>query len=170
MSMETIYIDRKSYMIGGIILLTLGILGMLLPTIASGMFLILIAALLVLGGIVFFIAGFQGGWLNFLVGIVLLALGILMFVYPHESLSAMTFILGAWFLLMGIVATIFAFAIKPDYEGWWAPLITGVLSFILGILVFMGWPGNTDWILGLFISIDLFLDGLMMLVLSAYGE
>ncbi len=170
MKMEVISIDKKNYQIGGVILLILGIIGMLLPEFASGMFLLLLAALLILGGIVFFIAGFYGGWLNFLLGIVLLAVGALMFIYPAESLSAMTFLMATWFLLMGIVQTIVAFAIKSDYDGWWAPLTVGILSFILGILVFMGWPANSDWIIGLFIGIELFLDGIMLLVLSAYGE
>jgi len=168
--MEAVNIDRKSYQIGGIILLILGLIGMFLPEFASGMFLVLVAAILILGGIMFFIAGFHGGWLNYILGIILLAVGILMFVYPSHSLSAMTFLMGAWFLLMGIVQTIFAFAIKSEYNGWWSPLIVGVLSFILGILVFMGWPGNSDWIIGLFIGIELFLDGIMLLMLSAYGE
>ncbi len=168
--MEAISIDKKNFQIGGIILLILGIIGMLLPEFASGVFLVLLAAILILGGIVFFIAGFHGGWLNYLLGIILLAVGILMLVYPSQSLSAMTFLMATWFLLMGIVQTIFAFAIKSDYDGWWSPLIIGVLSFILGILVFMGWPGNSDWIIGLFIGIELFLDGIMLLVLSAYGE
>ncbi len=168
--MEAIYIDRRSYQIGGIILLILGIIGMLVPEFATGVFLVILAGMLILGGIIFFIAGFRGGWVNFLVGIILLIFGILMLVYYHQALSVMTFIVGAWLLLMGIVATIVAFAARSQYSGWWAPLITGILSFILGILVFMGWPENSDWLIGLFIGIELFLDGIMMLVLSAYGE
>ena len=168
--METVTVDRKSYPIGGIILLILGIIGMIIPELFSGAFLVILAALLILGGIMFFIAGFKGGWLNFLIGIILLAIGIAMLAYPWQSLSAMTFILGAWFLLMGVITTVFAFAVKSEYDGWWSPLITGILSFILGILIFMGWPGNSDWIIGLFIGIELFLDGIMLLVLSTYGE
>ncbi len=168
--MEAISIDKKSFRIGGIILIILGLIGMLLPEFATGMLLVLLAAILILAGIMFFIAGFYGGWANFLLGILLLIVGIVMLVYPSHSLSAMTFILGAWLILMGIVESILAFAIRSEYRGWGVPLITGILSFILGILVFAGWPSNSQWIIGLFVSIEIFLDGIMLLVLSAYGE
>ncbi len=168
--MEAVYIDKKSYQIGGILLLILGIIGMIIPEFATGMILVMLAALLILGGIMFFIAGFKGGWLNYLLGILLLIVGILMIVYPAESLSTMTFILGSWFILMGIIESVFAFAVKSEYSGWWSPLVTGILSFILGVLVFAGWPSNSTWIIGLFVAIELFLDGIMLLVLSAYGK
>ena len=168
--MELVNIDKRNYQIGGIILVILGLIGMFLPEFATGLFHVLLAAILVLGGIIFFIAGFSGGWLNYLVGIILLIVGILMFIYPSESLSALTFLMATWFLLMGIVQTIFAFAVRSEYRGWWSPLIVGILSFILGILVFMGWPENSRWIIGLFAGIELFLDGIMLLMLSAYGE
>ncbi len=168
--METIAVDRKTYRIGGIILLVLGVLGMIVPGFYSGAFVFIVSVLLILGGVIFFIAGFYGGWLNFLAGIILIAVGSAMFLYPGGSLSAMTFILGAWFLLMGVITTIVALAVRSDYGGWWSPLITGILSFILGVLIFAGWPENSDWIIGLFIGIELFFDGMMLLVLSSYGE
>ena len=168
--METVTVDKSTYQIGGIILLVLGILGMALPEISTHIFLWMVGALLILGGVMFFVAGFKGGWLNFLIGIVLLAVGALMFLYQSESLSAMTFILAAWFLLMGVVTIVFAFAAKSQIDGWWSPLITGILSFILGTLIYFQWPENSDWVIGLFIGIELFLDGMMLLVLSMYGE
>ncbi len=168
--MEAFALDKKSYQIGGIFLLILGIIGMIIPELGTSLILYLIAALLILGGVAFFVAGFKGGWANIVAGIILLAVGILMFVYPSESLSVMTIILGIWFSLVGIVDILIAFMSKSNNVNWWAPLITGILSFILAILIFAGWPENSEWIIGLFVAIELFLEGIMLLVISAYGE
>ncbi len=165
-------IDPKSYQISGIILLILGILGIIFPYFASTMIVWIIAFLLLVGGVVFFIIGFKGGkgaWAGILLGVILLAIGILMFAYPQPTLSVMTLIMGIFFTIVGIASFVLAYAVMP-HNGWWAPVISGVLSLILGVLIFLGWPSNSEWIIGLFVGIDLLLDGISLMVLGMYGE
>ena len=54
-------------------------------------------------------------------------------------------------------------------RGW--VLLSGFLSFLLGILIWAGWPESSAWVIGLFVAIDLIAGGwaLVMLALAARG-
>ncbi|EDY34441.1 hypothetical protein ABOONEI_853 [Aciduliprofundum boonei T469] len=161
-------IDPKPYTNAGIVLTILGILGIIFPKFASGVIVYLIAILLLIGGIVFLIMGIKstsGKLGGILLGIVLLIFGILIFVYPHPTLSLLSLIMGSFFMIGGIIYFLLAYAVHP-YNGWWAPVISGVLSLILGILVLMSWPGNSEWIIGLFVGIDLLFEGLALIMVG----
>jgi len=170
--MEGPTIDPKPYQWGGVILLILGILGIVFPYFASTLIVFIIAFLLLVGGIMFLVVAFKGGtgfWGNLLIGIVFLAVGILMFIYPSPTLSVMTLIMGIFFVIIGIASFVLSFMVHP-VSGWWAPIISGVLSLILAVLVFMGWPENSQWIIGLFVGIDLLLEGIALMAVGFMGE
>ncbi len=165
-------IDPKPYKITGVILLILGILGIIFPYFASAMVVFIIASLLLVGGVLFFIVGLKGGkgaWAGILLGVILVAVGILMFVYPSPTLAVMTLIMGIFFLIVGIASLFLAYGVHP-LKGWWAPIVSGVLSLILGILVLIGWPSNSEWIIGLFVGIDLLFEGFALMTLGYYVE
>ncbi len=165
-------IDPKPYKITGVILLILGLLGIIFPHFSTAFILYFIAFLVLVGGALFVIIGFKGGKgaLGVItVGILLLIMGILMFVYPAHSLSAMTLLLGIFFLMVGIASLFFAYGIHP-ISGWQAPVVTGILSLILGVLIFMGWPNNSEWLIGLFIGIELLLQGIALMALGYYAS
>ena len=170
--MEGPTIDPKPYQWAGIILLILGILGIVFPYFASTLVVFIIAFLLLVGGVMFLVVAFKGGagfWGNMLIGIILLAVGILMFVYPSPTLSVMTLIMGIFFVIIGISSFVLSFAVHP-VPGWWAPIISGVLSLILAALVFVGWPENSEWIIGLFVGIDLLLEGISLMTVGFMAE
>ncbi len=171
-AMEGPTIDPKPYQWGGIILLILGILGIIFPYFASALIVFIIAFLLLIGGIMFLVVAFKGGggfWGNLIIGIVFLAIGILMFIYPIPSLSVMTLIMGIFFAIVGIASFVLSFMVHP-VPGWWAPIVSGVLSLILAALVFMGWPENSEWIIGLFVGIDLLLEGIALMAVGYMAE
>jgi uncharacterized membrane protein HdeD (DUF308 family) len=51
-----------------------------------------------------------------------------------------------------------AFQIKPA-AGWYWPLISGLVSVILGGMILAQWPQSGLWIIGLFIAIELLFNG-----------
>ncbi len=164
-------IDPKPYKITGIILLILGLLGIIFPYFSTAFVLYFIAFLVVVGGALFLITGFKGGKSAagvILVGILLLIMGIMMFVYPVHSLSAMTLLLGIFFVIVGIASLFFAYGIHP-ISGWQAPVVTGILSLILGILIFLGWPSNSEWLIGVFVGIELLFQGIALMALGYYA-
>ncbi len=163
-------ISPKSYINGGIVLLILGILGIIFPEIASGVVVYLIAALLVIGGISFLIMGIKstaGKWGGIALGIVLLIIGVLMGIYPIHALVGLTVMMGSFFIIAGVVSFLLAYSLRPT-KGWWTPIISGVLSLILGVLVFLNW--NSTVLVGLFVGIELLFQGITLIMIGKLAK
>ena len=91
----------------------------------------------VLAGIVFIGAGIiefgiaavvHGGWwkaLNILLGVLLVAGGILSFIHPENTFVAIASIIGFMFLFVGIFDLIVAFSDRTGL--WWVRMITGFI-------------------------------------------
>jgi uncharacterized membrane protein HdeD (DUF308 family) len=51
-----------------------------------------------------------------------------------------------------------AFSHRP-HQGWGWLLAAGIITILLGLMIAMGWPVNSLWVLGLFLAIDLVFQG-----------
>jgi uncharacterized membrane protein HdeD (DUF308 family) len=60
-----------------------------------------------------------------------------------------------------------AFQVKYDHRPWL--LLHGIICVLLGISIAMSWPLSGDWVIGLFVGIDMLFNGvsLVMLALAA---
>ena len=77
----------------------------------------------------------------------------------------LTLVIAAMFLAEGIFKFFMAFQVRPIQNwGWLAA--NGVISFILGLLIWSRWPGDSTWIIGLLVGIDLIVGGVAMIVFS----
>ncbi len=161
-------VDPGSYGTLGLLLLILGIIGIIFPYFAATMVVWLIAFLLIIGGfaLVFGTAYVDrrnfGGWL---LGLILLIFGFLMLFYPAHSAAAIMLIMGIFFIITGIGTIIFAIAVR-EYRGWWLGIVSGSISLLLAVLVFMHWPSAAQWLLGIFVGIDLLLQGISLMLIS----
>jgi uncharacterized membrane protein HdeD (DUF308 family) len=56
-----------------------------------------------------------------------------------------------------------------DHRGWGWLLASGILSLILGVLIWAQWPASGLWVIGLLVGIQLLFTGwsLVMLALAA---
>jgi len=59
----------------------------------------------------------------------------------------------------------FAFELHP-LKGWGWMLFNGIISLIIAIIFLIGWPLNNLWLVGLFIGISIFMDGLVLLIMG----
>ena len=85
-------------------------------------------------------------WALLLRGLVALIFGILTFVWPGISLTALVFLFGAYALVNGLFTVVAAFEAPHSYSHWWALLLEGVFGVIAGVLSFV-WPGITALVL-----------------------
>jgi uncharacterized membrane protein HdeD (DUF308 family) len=79
---------------------------------------------------------------NVIAGLLSIAAGILIIVWPGPGLVAVAVILGAWLIVTGTVAITGAFAARQLLPDWWLLLILGVLEIALGVLALAN-PGAT---------------------------
>ena len=50
------------------------------------------------------------------------------------------------------------FQLKPA-QGWYWPLVSGLISILLGIMILAKWPVSGLWVIGLFVAIELIFNG-----------
>ena len=79
---------------------------------------------------------------NVLTGLLSIAAGILIIVWPEPGLVAVAIILGAWLIVSGTLAIAGAFAARKVLPDWWLLLIVGLLEIPLGVLALAN-PGAT---------------------------
>jgi uncharacterized membrane protein HdeD (DUF308 family) len=79
---------------------------------------------------------------NVLTGLLSIATGIAIIVWPGPGLTAVAVFLGAWLIVTGTLAISGAFAARKVLPDWWLLLILGLLEIPLGVLALAD-PGAT---------------------------
>jgi uncharacterized membrane protein HdeD (DUF308 family) len=79
---------------------------------------------------------------NVLTGLLSIATGILIIVWPSPGLVAVAVILGAWLIVGGTITISGAFAARGILPNWWLLLLLGLLEIPLGVLALAD-PGAT---------------------------
>jgi uncharacterized membrane protein HdeD (DUF308 family) len=79
---------------------------------------------------------------NVVTGLLSIATGILIIVWPGPGLLALAIVLGAWLIVAGTIAITGAFAARRILPNWWMLLILGLLEIALGVLALAN-PGAT---------------------------
>ena len=79
---------------------------------------------------------------NVVTGLLSIATGIAIIVWPGPGIVAVAIFLGAWLIVGGTLAISGAFAARPLMSDWWLLLIMGLLEIPLGVLALAD-PGAT---------------------------
>jgi uncharacterized membrane protein HdeD (DUF308 family) len=151
-------------------LLALGILSIILGTIGLWMTfaltlagVLLFGVLLLLGGIfqvvdAFKCKGWKGTALHVLIGLIYVAAGAIAIWDPLGAAVALTLLIGAAFIAVGILRLVMAIQHRSA-RGWGWALAGGIISLVLGVLIILGWPVSGLWVIGVFIAIELIVNG-----------
>jgi uncharacterized membrane protein HdeD (DUF308 family) len=79
---------------------------------------------------------------NVIVGLLSIAAGVVIIVWPEPGVIALAVVLGAWLIVMGTLAVVGSFAARDFLPSWWLLLILGLLEIPLGVLALAN-PGAT---------------------------
>jgi len=79
---------------------------------------------------------------NVVTGLLSIATGVLIIVWPEPGLLAVAIVLGAWLIVSGTIAVAGSFAAREVLPNWWLLLIIGLLEIPLGVLALAN-PGAT---------------------------
>lgn len=94
----------------------------------------------------------RGWWLFLIRGVLALAVGVIAIVSPGATLAAVILLIGAFFIVDGIFSVAKAFSVMRSDASWWLQLVSGLLSIVLGVIVYR-WPGETALTLGYLIGV-----------------
>lgn len=146
----------------GIILLALGIIALLDSVLVTTVSMLFFGWILIIAGIVEGIQTFRHRrsghlFLHVLNTILSIVVGIMLLLNPLTGALVLTLLLAIYFTVAGIFRIITAASIRVPGWGW--ALFNGIVTLILGILIWAHWPPTGLWIIGLFIGIDLIVVG-----------
>ncbi|WP_326824821.1 HdeD family acid-resistance protein [Streptosporangium sp. NBC_01756] len=74
-------------------------------------------------------------------GVLSVLAGILAFVWPGMTALALLFVIASWAVVTGIVEIVAAIRLRKEMTGEWMFIVSGVLSVLFGILLFV-WPAS----------------------------
>ena len=166
---STIHEHWVLFLVEGIILLVLGAAAIIVPVIATLAFTLFIGWLFLISGVVGLITTFwmrnaPGFWWSLLSGVVGIAAGIVLILWPISGTVSLTLLLIAFFLVEGIVTLMYAFEHRAQLSGRWGwMLASGIVDLILACIIFAGLPETATWALGLLVGINLLFGGVAMI-------
>ena len=113
------------------------------------------------------------GWrafaLNLLVGVLFLAAGAYLAFFPLTGIVTITILLAALFIAEGYLELMMALRLQPD-AGWLWVLLSGLLAIGAGVMIGLGLPDSSTWVLGLLTGINLLASGLSFIFLAVSGR
>lgn len=151
-------------------LLALGILFVVLGCIGLGMLVGLTLASMLFLGVLLIIAGcsqfidvFKAkqwkavAWHALIAALYIMG-GCIVIYDPFLASTLITALLGSVLVIIGLTRFIMAIKLKGS-PGWIWLLLAGIVAALLGIMILMKWPVSGLWVIGLFIAIEMIVDG-----------
>lgn len=128
-----------------------------------------LASVIVIGAVVFVagIAQLVGAFMSrgaghvillLLVGVLDVIVGIMLMQHPDLGALTLTLLLATLFVFGGIFRFVAALTLQFPQYGWSAA--SGVLSFVLGVLLWMQWPISAAWFIGFIVGLNFIFAGL----------
>jgi len=162
----------KGDMIWGILMLICGFLAIGIP-LASGIGVAIVIGWLVLISAVWhLIFGFRsasgiGGVLwQILLALIYGAAGIAILRYPLAGLAWLTLVLATFLLIEAALEIALYFSIRRRVNAG-GVLLDGIITLLLGILIWTQWPFSSAWALGTLVGVSLIFSGVSRLMLSS---
>jgi uncharacterized membrane protein HdeD (DUF308 family) len=170
--MDTMQRNPNIYLIEGILLIILGTFAISLPqftTIAAGS---VIGFVLLIGGLFKFFRTlkFKNEIRNFGLsmasGIIASLAGLYILANPIKGIYLLTILLAIYFLVDGTASVVMALQSKNN-KYWNLLLLSGIITFILAVLIISGLPYSALWALGLLVGINLITYGFSITMAAA---
>jgi len=153
----------------GILTIVFGILAIMMPYITGQSVLMIIGFLVIAGGIMRMIWAFKAGSLGkgllvFVIGVLTLLAGFWIVTEPFIAAGALTIVLSFYFFVDGVAELMAAFSLQQG-KGWL--IFDGLVTIVLGVLLFMGFPLSGPFAVGVLLGIKLLFAGATMLALGS---
>ncbi len=153
----------------GIILIVIGTIAIAMPLVASLASAVAFGALFLMGGVAQLVGAFwtrdwSGFFLNLLAGVLYLVVGVIFLRHPGEAMVAVTLVLACGFMISGLFRIFGSLMYQFPQWGW--TLLGGVINLLLGLYIYSMWPFDSFIIPGLFVGIDMIFNGWMWVALA----
>ena len=162
--------SRGWLIIGGVLSILVGFSAMGSPLLFSLVIARFLGLFLLVSGIISLVLAITGKHkghrvMEALSGLIRIAAGIMLRNCLPSSVAVITLIFAIFLVAEGVSMAVTAFNMRGT-PGWGWMLFSGLVSIVLGMMVFNRWPSGTTAILGLLFGINLLLNGTSLLALG----
>jgi uncharacterized membrane protein HdeD (DUF308 family) len=110
----------------------------------------------------------KGLFISLILSLLYVVTGALCIVNPTIAAIDLTLLLAIFCFLGGLFRMVASLLIRFETWGWF--FLNGLVTFLLGILIYAEWPLSGLWLIGTFVGIDMILSGWSWIVLSLQAK
>jgi uncharacterized membrane protein HdeD (DUF308 family) len=154
----------------GILLIILGVIALGMEVSMTIVSVLFFGFIILAGGIFQLIDAFKAeGWksvlYHVLIALLYVAAGIIMITDPLLSAVWMTMAIASMLIVVGFLRIFMGLQLRP-IKGWGWTVAAGIAAIVLGGMIFAQWPDSGLWVIGLFIAIELIMQGWAMIAIA----
>ncbi|HEY9641023.1 MAG TPA: HdeD family acid-resistance protein [Coleofasciculaceae cyanobacterium] len=158
----------------GVILVALGIAAIVFPFFSTLVAESWAAVILIAAGLTKLVYAFQtrteNGFIwKLLLSVLYVATGLVLWLYPLQGAITLTLVLGTFLFTEGIFELILAFRVRSTPNWFWV-LVNGVVTLIVGGIIWFQLPTSATWVLGTLLGISILSSGFSRIMLALSPE
>jgi len=158
----------------GILTIILGFLCMLTPLVTGMAVALMVGGLILIGGVVRIIWAFKAetlgsGLVRGAIGVLTLICGLFLVSDPLLASGFLTILLSAYLIVDGIFEITAGTQLKPA-SGWGWMVFGGILSILLGLMIWGQFPLSGAWAIGILLGLKLIFVGMIMLTAGSVAK
>src|SRR5215469_18620226 len=154
----------------GILLIIFGFLAISAPRLAALAVNVVLAWLIIMAGAIHVVVAFHAHragsviW-KLMVGIAYLCFGVYLLLHPVLGVASLTLLLACLFLIEGVLNIILFFRMRSVRGSSWV-LIDGIVTLLLGLMIYLQWPSSSAWVIGTLVGISMIISGITRVMIS----
>jgi uncharacterized membrane protein HdeD (DUF308 family) len=154
----------------GVLLIIFGMLAIGSPMLAAVAVNVVVAWLIVLAGVVHLVLAFHAHgagsivW-KLLIGVAYLCFGGYLLLHPLLGIASLTLALAALFVIEGILNLVLFFKMRTLHGSTWV-LVDGIITILLGLMIYLQWPSSSAWAIGTLVGISMIFSGVARIGVS----
>ena len=157
------------FLVLGISLVLLGMLAIGHSAIATFAVVKVFGLVLLVSGVVQVVVSFSspkwsGLLVQFLFGILYVIVGMMVASQPEAGAAIITLMMAAFFIVGGIFRIVLALDLKFRNWGW--ALFHGIITLLLGMMVWSKWPTSAVYIIGIFVGVEVLVTGWVWIMMA----
>ncbi|MGL4552404.1 MAG: HdeD family acid-resistance protein [Gemmataceae bacterium] len=158
------------------LLLVLGLISVFVGLVAVGSTFVASLASVVVLGVLLLVAGvtelihaiavrnLKAFAIHLLSAALYLVAGLFIIEHPLQTMEVLTLFIAASLLVGGLLRVVFSFAVR--FHSWSWVALHGVVDLVLGGMILAKWPESSLWVIGLFVGIDMLMNGWAWVILA----
>lgn len=164
------------FLVEGIVLLVLGFLALVVPSVTTLAFTVFLGWLFVIGGVFGLIKTVAsrkapGFWWALVSAVLTTVVGVLLILLPVNGAISLTLVLAAFFIMDGVASIMYALEHRQQLTGQWGWLLAnGIVDLAVAALIIIGFPATAAWAIGVLVGVNMIFSGTSLIIVALYAR